>query len=405
MFVLGLIIFLHILIYAILGNCVLFNINTGITLIAWIFSIYLAIRYKKNIYLLIPVLLLFINEFMYVNFNLDAFDGPSRTKLFYDITTTYFIKNEGKNTNLTEGIYLKDLRDNNSLMTEEESKQLSPEKGNTNKYEKFFLFLNIEPSEYKGLKILDMGCGNGDFIKYCNSLGMKASGMTISKEQVLHLKNQGLDVHEGSYRELQPQFIGKYDIVTFWGSIEHITQAYPCSKSGEEKAEEVLINIMNHLKKYYREESKYKMIFTTVLHMNRDICKDSVNCYIIERAYGGWYFYDRPKETISDKMEYTGFKKLKQDDFTYHYYMATKIDPHHFGCPSYPNFYNMMALFFGIFINPNLIAMSIYGLRGEWMWQFDNKLHLFDEPCNNCTFEYDRSKRPTTLLWSLNKLE
>jgi hypothetical protein len=147
------------------------------------------------------------------------------------------------------------------------------------------------------------------------------------------------------------------------------------------------------------------MIFTAVLHMNRDICKDSLNCYIIERAYGGWYFYDSPKETISDKMEYTGFKKLKQDDFTYHYYMATKIDPHHFGCPSYPNFYNMMGLFFGIFINPNLIAMSIYGLRGEWMWQFDNKLHLFDESCNNCTFEHDKTKRPTTLLWSLNKLE
>jgi cyclopropane fatty-acyl-phospholipid synthase-like methyltransferase len=342
---------------------------------------------------------------MYVNFNLDAFDGPSRTKLFYDITTTYFIKNEGKNTNLTEGIYLKDLRNNNSLMTEEESNQLSPEKGNTNKYDKFFMFLNIEPSEYKGLKILDMGCGNGDFIKYCNSLGMKASGLTISKEQVLHLKNQGLDVHEGSYRELQPQFIGKYDIVTFWGSIEHITQAYPCSKSGEEKAEEILINIMNHLKKYYREESKYKMIFTAVLHMNRDICKDKLNTYLLERAYGGWYFYDEPNQTISDKIEKVGFKKLKQDDFTYHYYMATKIDPHHFGCPAYPNFYNMAALFFGIFINPNLIAMSLYTLRGEWMWQFDNKLHLFDEACNNCTFEHDKTKRPTTLLWSLNKLE
>ena len=405
MFLLGLIIFLHLLTYVIIGECVLFNTNTGITLLVWITCIYFATKYKNKLFLIIPLILLFINECIYINFNIDAFDGPSRTKLFYDITTTYFIKNEGKNTNLTEGLYLKDIHDNNSLMTEEESKNLSPEKANTNKYEKFFMFLNIDPSEYKGLKILDLGCGNGDFIKYCNSLGIKTSGMSISKEQVLYLKNQGLDVYEGSYRELQQQFIGKYDIVTFWGSLEHTTQAYPCSKSGEEKAENVIKMIMSHVKQYYQPESKYKLLFNTTLHMNRKICKDKLNTYLLERAYGGWYFYDEPKQTLSDKIEGIGFKKLKQDDFTYHYYMVTKIDPNHFGCPAEPNFYNIMALFFGIFINPNLIAMSLYTLTGIWMWQFDNKSHLFDEPCKKCTFEYDRSKRPTTLLWSLNKVE
>jgi len=63
----------------------------------------------------------------------------------------------------------------------------------------------------------------------------------------------------------------------------------------------------------------------------------------------------------------------------------------------------MSALLFGVLINPSLLFMSLYTLRGEWMWQFDNKLH-FDENCNSCTFVTDRTKRPTTLLWSLNKL-
>jgi cyclopropane fatty-acyl-phospholipid synthase-like methyltransferase len=250
-----------------------------------------------------------------------------------------------------------------------------------------------------------MGCGNGDFIKYCNSLGIKTTGMSISKEQVLHLKKEGLDVYEGSYRELQPQFIGKYDIVTFWGSLEHITQSYPCSKSGEEKAEKVINMVMRHIKQYYKPKSNYKLLFNTTLHMNREICKDTFNCYLLERAFGGWYFYDEPNQTLSDKIQGIGFKKLKQEDFTYHYYMASKIDSNHFGCPTYPNFYNITCVFFGIFINPTLIEMSLYTLLGEWMWQFDNKSHMFDEPCKNCTFEYDRSKRPTTLLWSLNKLE
>jgi cyclopropane fatty-acyl-phospholipid synthase-like methyltransferase len=248
-----------------------------------------------------------------------------------------------------------------------------------------------------------MGCGNGDFIKYCNSLGIQTSGMTISSEQVDALKKQNLDVHLGSYRDLQPQFIGKYDIVTFWGSLEHITQSYPCSKSGEKKADEEIKNAISYAKQYYHPDSTYKLLFNTTLHMNKKVCEGTLNAYFVERAYGGWYFYDEPGQTISDKMESIGFEKLKQDDFTYHYYMASKIDPSHFGSPAKLSAYYVLALLFGVFINPNIIAMALYNLRGEWMWQFDNKLHVFDQDCKTCTF-VDRENRPTTLLWSVNKL-
>jgi cyclopropane fatty-acyl-phospholipid synthase-like methyltransferase len=336
-------------------------------------------------------------------FDIDGFDGESRTKLFYDITTTNFIQNHNNNTNLTEGIYLKDLTDDTSLMNEPESREVSNEIVSKNKYDKFFMYLNIQPDEYTNLKILDMGCGNGDFIKYCNSLGIQTSGMSISSEQVEALKKQNLDVYLGSYRELQLQFIGKYDIVTFWGSLEHITQSYPCSKSGEEKAEDKLKTVMSYVKQYYRPDSTYKLLFNTTLHMNKKMCENTLNAYFVERAYGGWYFYDEPGQTLADKIESIGFEKLKQDDFTYHYYMASKIDPTHFGAPAKPSVYNILALLCGIFINPNLIVMALYTLRGEWMWQFDNKLHYFDEKCETCSI-VERSIRPTTVLWTVSKL-
>jgi cyclopropane fatty-acyl-phospholipid synthase-like methyltransferase len=398
------IIFLHLIISFVVGTSVLFNINTGITITIWSIFIYLAYRYKKAIWLIGPFMLLVLNEILYVNFNIDGLDGPSRTKLYYDITTTYFIKKGGHNTNLTEGIYLKDLNDSRSMLSLEEAKKLDPKEANLNKYRKLFLYLNISPSEYKGLRILDMGCGNGDFMKYCNSLGMKTSGMSISNQQVEELKKQGLDVYLGDYRDLQTQFVGKYDIITFWGSLEHITQSYPCSKSGEKKADNVLKQIVSHLKQYYHPKSNYKLLFTTTLHMNKALCKNTLNVYLIERAYGGWYFYESPKETVADKIDKYGLRKLRNEDFTYHYYLATKLDKSHFGNPSEPNRYNISSMLFGIFINPSLIFMSLYSLTGEWMWQFDNKLH-FDESCNSCTFIPDRAKRPTTLLWSLNKLE
>jgi len=379
------------------------NINTGITLTIWFLFIYLAYRFKQKLFLFGPILLLLLNEILYVTINIDGLDGQSRTKLFYDLTTTYFINNSQQNTNLTEGVYLKNLEDNTSLMNESEAKVLSPVKANQNKYDKFFLYLNIKPHEYKNLKILDMGCGNGDFIKYCNSLGIQTSGMSISSEQVDALKKQNLDVYLGSYREFQQQFIGKYDIVTFWGSLEHVTQSCPCSESGEKKADSEIKNVMRHVKQYYKPDSTYKLLFNTTLHMNRKVC-GTLNAYILERAYGGWYFYDEPGQTLSDKIESIGFNKIKQDDFTYHYYMASKIDPSHFGAPAKLSIYYILVLLFGIFINPNLIFMAFYNLRGEWMWQFDNKTHYLDEQCNSCSF-IERSNRPTTLLWSVNKLK
>jgi cyclopropane fatty-acyl-phospholipid synthase-like methyltransferase len=384
------------------STSVLMNVNTWITITAWAVFIYLARHFDNALFLLGPIILLALNEILYANFNIDGFDGESRTKLFYDLTTTYFINNSNQNTNLTEGIYLKDLDDNESLMNEREAKELAPDKANKNKYDKFFVYLNIEPHEYKHLRILDMGCGNGDFIKYCNSLGIQTSGMTISSEQVDALKKQNLDVHLGSYRDLQPQFIGKYDIVTFWGSLEHITQSYPCSKSGEKKADEEIKNAISYAKQYYHPDSTYKLLFNTTLHMNKKVCEGTLNAYFVERAYGGWYFYDEPGQTISDKMESIGFEKLKQDDFTYHYYMASKIDPSHFGSPAKLSAYYVLALLFGVFINPNIIAMALYNLRGEWMWQFDNKLHYFDTDCESCSI-VERSVRPTTLLWGLCK--
>jgi SAM-dependent methyltransferase len=399
------IIFLQVITSIVLkSTSVLTNKNTLITLTVWCVFIYLAYHFNNILLLLGPIILLLLNEFLYVNFNIDAFDGEARTKLFYDLTTTNFINNNNNNTNLTEGIYLRNLADDKSLMSESEAKELDKGKANQNKFDKFFLYLNIEPHEYKNLRILDMGCGNGDFIKYCNSLGIQASGLSISSEQVSALKKQGLDVYLGSFRNLHPQFIGKYDIVTFWGSLEHITQSYPYSKSGEKKAEEVIKKTMSHVKEYYKPDSRYKLLFNTTLHLNKKVVKDTLDIYILERAYGGWCFNYESGQTLSDKIETVGFNKIKQDDFTYHYYMASRIDPTHFGVPSKPDVYLMAIILFGVFINPHLIAMAIYTLRGEWMWMFDNKSHYFDNTCASCSYIEERSKRPATLLWTVNKL-
>jgi 2-polyprenyl-3-methyl-5-hydroxy-6-metoxy-1,4-benzoquinol methylase len=341
---------------------------------------------------------------LYYAFNIDVFDGPSRTKMFYDMTTLKFKISDKGNSNLTEGLYLKNINDSNTLMTIEEAKQLDPKVANENKYKKMFLELNIPTQEYKNIKLLDLGCGNGDFIKYCRSIGIEASGMSISQQQVLDIKHYGYDAHLGSYRELQKQFIHQYDVITFWGSLEHITNSYPCSESGIKKAEKMLETIFTHCKQYYKPTSPYKYMFSTTLHMNPRVC-NSLDVYILERAYSGWYFYDEPGKRLGEKIEKYGFKqkKIQNDDYTYHYYLASKVDPSHFGLPANMNLEKILAALSSFFINPQIFAMILYTNSGKWMWQFDGKSH-YSEACLDCDFDKNRKSRPTTLIWSFNKL-
>jgi 2-polyprenyl-3-methyl-5-hydroxy-6-metoxy-1,4-benzoquinol methylase len=403
-YVLFIIIIFHIVYSYYYKYSILINKNTLITLFIWSITLFFTYKYKNNYILLFPIVIFIINEILYINFNFDMFDGSSRTKMFYDMTTLKFTIQDQQNPNLTEGLYLKDMNDTNSVMTIEEAKTIDPLQANNNKYVKLFLELNIPTSEYKNIRILDIGCGNGDFIKYCKSIGINASGLSISKQQIIELKNQGFDVYLGSYRELQKQFIHKYDIITFWGSLEHITTSYPCSDKGTKKAEKILKTIFTNCKQYYKPNSSYKYVFTTTIHINKGVC-NTFNAYIIERAYGGWYFYDEPGKTLGEQIEKYGFKKkrIQSDDYTYHYYLASKVDETHFGVPANINLEKLLVGISSFFINPQILAMVIYTVTGQWMWQFDNKNH-YKADCLDCDFDHNRKTRPTTLIWTFNKL-
>jgi len=394
MILIGLLILLHLFCFFKYDSSIFLNVNTQLTLLVWIICILLSKKHKS--FLALPIVLLVMNELCYKYFNLDLFSGPSRTAFFYDLTTTSFVKMNKHNTNLTEGLYLKNLEDITSIMTEEECKKISPVEANQNKYKKLFLDLKIPKEKYSEIRLLDIGCGNGDFIKYCRSLGIQVSGLTISKNQAKVLSDY--DVHYGSYRELQKQFIGKYDIITAWGCLEHITDSYPSSKSGEKKAKRILHEMMGHFKQYYKPDSSYKYFFNTTIHIHPNAI--GWETYCLERTYAGWYFYDLPNETLGELIKEDGFTSLYSEDMTYHYYMASKSDPSHFGKPRKPDLYSYLCMAGGLFINPQIIAMIFYGLKGLWMWQFDGKTHTTIE---DCTLE-ERDKRPTTLIWSLHRL-
>ena len=284
------IIFQYFYIYFYLGSNIVNNKNVKIQLLIWAITIYLSINYKNNNLLWLPLIILIINEYLYITKNIDIYDGFSRTQNLYNIGLIHFNSKKNGTLNLSEGLYLKP---NGKLMTIEEAKKISPKKADNNRFTGVFKELNINhlsKKELGKLFIIDMGCGTGQFLRYCKSRGVKAIGVTISKEQVNFINNSKLNAIEGDYRILIQSLVGKADIITFIGSLEHITTGTPCHKETLQRQYKNWKIILSHCKKYFNKNSLYKKIFGTNLHFNTSVC-GSNEVYLLERAYGGAYFF------------------------------------------------------------------------------------------------------------------
>lgn len=70
-------------------------------------------------------------------------------------------------------------------------------------------------------KVLDVGCGNGDFVELAREAGWDASGLDLSEQATSFARNKGLDVVRGT---LQTSGFPSesFDVVTLWDVLEHL---------------------------------------------------------------------------------------------------------------------------------------------------------------------------------------
>lgn len=95
-------------------------------------------------------------------------------------------------------------------------------------------------------RILDIGCGNGDFLKVSTDLGYDTTGVDISKEAVDYC------VKSGYKAELMSDFEGvekTFDVITMWDVIEHVQNP---------------MELVNFAKKYLKEGGV--IVIKTPLH-------------------------------------------------------------------------------------------------------------------------------------------
>lgn len=73
-------------------------------------------------------------------------------------------------------------------------------------------------------RVLDIGCGQGYFLKYFADRGWRACGVEVSESAAYHARHVlGLDVRvgEGAQRQFDE---GEFDVVCLWHVLEHVLQ-------------------------------------------------------------------------------------------------------------------------------------------------------------------------------------
>jgi SAM-dependent methyltransferase len=72
------------------------------------------------------------------------------------------------------------------------------------------------------LRLLDVGCGKGFFVKACREAGIDAEGIDLSEAAVsFACDHLGVPAHWGRIEEVDAQH-GSFDVVTLWATIEHL---------------------------------------------------------------------------------------------------------------------------------------------------------------------------------------
>ena len=107
-------------------------------------------------------------------------------------------------------------------------------------YKQFSSFVDQQFSQMKQLSILDVGCGNGNFLRWAINLGYQCKGIEIDEKYREVLGNDVLThISFTAAEHYKPEGDTKFDVITFWDCFEHIQDPF---------------SLINRLKEYLNPE-------------------------------------------------------------------------------------------------------------------------------------------------------
>ncbi|MDI9446729.1 MAG: class I SAM-dependent methyltransferase [Planctomycetota bacterium] len=175
----------------------------------------------------------------------------------------------------------------------------------------------------QGVRILDVGCGNGTLLEEVRRRGAVGTGITISPEQAGLCRRRGLDVRLLDYRELAGRSIGPFDAVIANGAIEHFVQV---SDAAAGEAEQIYARMFRLFHGVIDPKSSIRRMVNTTTHFVRGPdpkrllagplafrpFSDDFHYALLIRSFGGFYPADGQLERCARGF----FRLLKAEDGT-----------------------------------------------------------------------------------------
>jgi SAM-dependent methyltransferase len=78
----------------------------------------------------------------------------------------------------------------------------------------------ILPRTRPGASLLDVGCGNGEFLRAALDAGLAAEGFDVSEAAADFCRRRGLTARAGDFQKAT--FERTFDVITFWDVLEHL---------------------------------------------------------------------------------------------------------------------------------------------------------------------------------------
>lgn len=166
-----------------------------------------------------------------------------------------------------------------------------------------------------GMKILEIGFGEGDFMNYIRKhYGISPVGVSISSEQVNLVKSRGFIAHHMDMWDMTPEVLGTFDLIIQCGNMEYVR----CSGESEDKYGDYF-KIINHL---LNDNGKH---FMTCIHQRKDIMDN----FDIDDYVKGYYLlsgndgaYPRGKYALKKYTDINNLKLISQEERTNDYWLT-----------------------------------------------------------------------------------
>ena len=333
-----------------------------IFIVLWIVAITLVCTTQCYAWLLLPYGVFLVEELVFYYLGKELlFSNADRVETLYDMVSIGQSYLGNVDDNLTEGYYTNEI-------------PVGPRQAEQQKFDHILSLLQAQPGEV----ILNMGCGACNFEIFCKQRGIRMIGVSLSTEQKRICKSKGAEMIVGDFTKFNPELVGIADHIITIGTFEHIVGEGGISLSAYKSKANKVSDVFKMYRRYFKPNGRKHRIVCSVLHQNNKYMNDWA-MVPLHRGVGGIYFLDDPEFSAAWAAQKAGYSVTYWKDYSRHYYMATILDPKHFGNTASP--FGFASLFFlaGIF-DPYIMYLWWFSVFGSWMYMWDGQYHFANNP-------------------------